>query len=154
MDEKPPYPTDEPAMPQAQTAIPPAYTEQAAPPPPGGYQSMPPPPGYFPQGNNTAGYPPQQSYPGYPQQPATAIIIGAGWTPQSQLATCPTCNESVMTTISYEPGGMTWLLCFIIALFCGWIFCLCLIPFCLDGTKDVVHSCPRCNRALGVHKRG
>ena len=33
-----------------------------------------------------------------------------------------------------------------------WLGC-CLIPFCLDGCKDVIHSCPNCHARLGSYRR-
>jgi len=155
MNEKPPYPTAGPPMPQPEVASPPPYQ----PPPPGGYQNTQPPPGYFSQPQQQGPPPPgvpvqQPGYPaGYPA-PNTAIIVGARWSEVPQFATCNSCNEQVMTSVSYVAGSLTWLLCFIIVIFCGWLFCLCLIPFCIDGCKDVIHSCPNCNRQLGVCKRG
>lgn len=40
-----------------------------------------------------------------------------------------------------------------IILFCRlWLGC-CLIPFCINGAKDVVHSCPNCQRMVGRYTR-
>jgi len=157
-DTTPPYPTSGPSnppMPQPEGALPPPYPAQGVPPPAGGYQNTQPPPGYF-SGQSPqvapSGVPVQQA--GYPVAAPAAIIVGARWSEVPQLATCSTCNEQVMTSVAYVAGSMTWLLCFIIVIFCGWLFCLCLIPFCMDGCKDVIHSCPNCNRNLGVYKRG
>ena len=33
-----------------------------------------------------------------------------------------------------------------------WLGC-CLIPFCLDGCKDVIHCCPNCHARLGSFRR-
>lgn len=151
----PPYPaTSGPPMPQPEGTIPPPYPAQGMPPPVGGYQNTQPPPGYFAgQQVTPVGAVPVQPV-GYPVGPTTAIIVGARWSEVPQLANCTTCNKQVMTSVAYVPGSMAWLLCFIIVIFGGWLFCLCLIPFCMDACKDVVHSCPSCNRNLGIYKRG
>jgi len=40
-----------------------------------------------------------------------------------------------------------------IIFFCRlWLGC-CLIPFCINGAKDVVHSCPNCQRMVGRYNR-
>ncbi|KAM3826738.1 lipopolysaccharide-induced tumor necrosis factor-alpha factor isoform 2-T4 [Vipera latastei] len=65
---------------------------------------------------------------------------------------CPSCNQMIVTRISYQPGALTWLSCGGLALVGCWLGC-CLIPFCVDAMQDVQHFCPCCNAFLGVHKR-
>lgn len=62
---------------------------------------------------------------------------------------CPNCNQQVVSKIDYEPGLLTWGLCGFICCIGCWIGCQ-FIPFCVDETKDIRHSCPRCGFALGT----
>ena len=64
---------------------------------------------------------------------------------------CPRCGASVITNTTKIDGSMAWLWCFIIFILGGGIFCLCLIPFCVDSFKDVRHTCPNCKSVLGTH---
>ncbi|XP_022318236.1 lipopolysaccharide-induced tumor necrosis factor-alpha factor homolog [Crassostrea virginica] len=65
---------------------------------------------------------------------------------------CQYCHASVTTSTRYESGTLTWVACFVIAFIGLWLGC-CLIPFCLDGCKDVIHSCPNCHQMLGRFNR-
>ena len=61
---------------------------------------------------------------------------------------CMKCRQQVITTVRYEISGMTWLVAFLICVFGGFIGC-CLIPFCVPGCQDAVHTCPSCHTTLG-----
>ncbi|XP_062303695.1 lipopolysaccharide-induced tumor necrosis factor-alpha factor homolog isoform X1 [Osmerus eperlanus] len=65
---------------------------------------------------------------------------------------CPACAQMVVTRLEHNPGTMAWLTCAGLFIF-GCIYGCCLIPFCLDGLKDVTHRCPNCSKPLGVYKR-
>uniref|UniRef100_A0A158R9D4 LITAF domain-containing protein n=1 Tax=Taenia asiatica TaxID=60517 RepID=A0A158R9D4_TAEAS len=54
---------------------------------------------------------------------------------------CPRCQREVLTNVTYESGLLT-----------GALGC-CLIPFCCDCDKDVVHTCPYCKQTLGNYSR-
>ncbi|XP_022341660.1 LITAF domain-containing protein-like [Crassostrea virginica] len=65
---------------------------------------------------------------------------------------CQYCSSEVITSTSYETGTITWLACAITAFVGCWLGC-CFIPFCVDGCKDVVHTCPNCRQVLGRYDR-
>uniref|UniRef100_A0A3Q2ZCR6 Si:ch211-202h22.7 n=1 Tax=Kryptolebias marmoratus TaxID=37003 RepID=A0A3Q2ZCR6_KRYMA len=64
---------------------------------------------------------------------------------------CPHCQNNIVTTTHYKVGTQTWLICGLVALFLCWPCCL--IPFCVNDCKDVVHSCPTCQRVVHIYKR-
>lgn len=75
---------------------------------------------------------------------------GLGRTPG--MTTCSSCQQQVMTNVTYKAGTYAWLMC-ILFICCGLFLCCCLIPFFLDSFKDAYHTCPRCNRVLHVEKK-
>ncbi|XP_048762284.2 LITAF domain-containing protein-like [Ostrea edulis] len=106
---------------------------------------QPPPPGY------------SQPPPGYGQQ--TTVVMGAQPVMMAQVfretpvaMQCPYCHASITTSTAYETGTLTWIICGVLILFGLWLGC-CLIPFCIDGCKDVIHSCPSCNQTVGKFNR-
>ncbi|XP_022091691.1 lipopolysaccharide-induced tumor necrosis factor-alpha factor homolog [Acanthaster planci] len=68
------------------------------------------------------------------------------------MVTCPQCTQHVTTRVHYVTGLLTWLLAVLMCLFGLFLGC-CLIPFCFDGCKDAIHSCPNCHCVLGTYKR-
>ena len=147
MSDKPPpyqsaaYPPGQPAYPQQ-----PGYPPQQgyAPPPQQGY---PAPQGYGP--------PPQQSSQATTTiitQPQTVVVGSAMYGEAPVSMVCPYCTATIVTSVMYSPGTLTWLACGGLILVGCWAGC-CLIPFCIDGMQDAVHSCPNCRRQLGVFRR-
>ncbi|XP_056307750.1 lipopolysaccharide-induced tumor necrosis factor-alpha factor homolog [Danio aesculapii] len=65
---------------------------------------------------------------------------------------CKYCRQSIVTHVEYKPGLISWLMCIIIS-FLGGICGCCVIPFFVRGFQDVYHSCPSCNRHLGIYTR-
>ncbi|XP_066518453.1 lipopolysaccharide-induced tumor necrosis factor-alpha factor homolog [Hoplias malabaricus] len=65
---------------------------------------------------------------------------------------CPYCRERITTAVEYKPGATAWGVCCIFTIL-GFICGCCLIPFCSTAFQDVHHSCPRCNRHLGIFIR-
>ncbi|XP_057300632.1 cell death-inducing p53-target protein 1-like [Hydractinia symbiolongicarpus] len=53
---------------------------------------------------------------------------------------CPYCNQKVVTKTHFKRGRKNWYCC----------FCL---PYFLDVFKDVIHSCPKCNRQISIYNR-
>ncbi|XP_053210320.1 lipopolysaccharide-induced tumor necrosis factor-alpha factor homolog [Panonychus citri] len=129
------------------------------------YQQLPPPPPYSSAENYSVqaspypGGPSQSQPPSYPPPPpgmasspmlVTVGPAGFGAYPQNML--CPSCNQTVITTTNHKAGILTWLAsagCCLIGCFLG----CCLIPCCTDFTRDVEHSCSKCGRKLGLHRR-
>jgi len=77
----------------------------------------------------------------------TPILIGK----HSQLVQCPNCRAEIMTRTNHDSGVLTWLMCAGLCLI-GCDAGCCLIPFCLDSCKDVIHECPNCNYQIGKRK--
>ncbi|KAM6913297.1 lITAF domain-containing protein [Lycodopsis pacificus] len=68
------------------------------------------------------------------------------------MTTCTSCQQQVMTNVTYKAGTYAWLMC-LLFICCGLILCCCLIPFFMNKFKDAYHTCPRCNRVLHVEKK-
>jgi lipopolysaccharide-induced tumor necrosis factor-alpha factor len=85
-------------------------------------------------------------------QQQVVIVTNTRWGPLPMTITCPHCSANVTTSITSEPGAFAWifgaLLCFVGA------WCCACIPCCVDGLKDVKHTCPNCNKYLGMYKGG
>ncbi|NXU58449.1 LITAF factor, partial [Turnix velox] len=71
---------------------------------------------------------------------------------RSVQMSCPSCNQTIMTRLSYDSGALTWLCCGGLCLL-GCVAGCCLIPFCTDSLKDVCHTCPKCGALVGSYKR-
>lgn len=63
---------------------------------------------------------------------------------------CPHCRTTVTTVTTKQSGLAVWASCCTMAFLGLWLGC-CLIPFCVDGLKDTVHTCPVCKVQLGKH---
>ncbi|KAL4239534.1 cell death-inducing p53 target 1 [Mactra antiquata] len=156
-----PYPQQQYGM---QPAPPPDYPQAVGAPsaPPAGGFVAPPQQGYGQGGYPQQNYP-QQGYPpqgipqqGYPQQSMgqQTVVITTQPTvvPQRFRETavhtrCQYCHADIITATSYETGNFAWLICLILCCF-GLDAGCCLIPFCVDTCKDVVHTCPNCQQVL------
>lgn len=150
-------------MSEKQSPAPPPYAgQQPGYPPP--VQGQPQPPAYPQQGYaaQQPGYPVQ----GYAAQPAgysaahtttivqqPTIMVTSPMFRESPVGmACPYCHATIVTAISYEPGTLAWVACLgLVLVGCG-LGC-CFIPFCVDGCKDAIHTCPNCQRQLGVYRR-
>lgn len=164
--EKSGYPPPQPCAPP-----PPGYPTPAAypPPPPGTIHPQgygPPPPGYGPPPPSGYGPPPPMGQPGMYGPPSgmygpppgqTTVIVQpsvaiANFSDNPIQLRCPKCNAEIMTSTHYETGTLSWILCLILCFF-GFFMGCCLIPFCIDSAKDVVHTCPNCNQHIGRYNR-
>ena len=56
-------------------------------------------------------------------------------------------KATISTSINMTAGLLTWLICGGLCLVGCWPCAP--IPFCVDSTKDTIHSCPACNVVLG-----
>ncbi|XP_040047820.2 lITAF domain-containing protein [Gasterosteus aculeatus] len=68
------------------------------------------------------------------------------------MTTCTSCQQQVMTEVTYKAGRYAWLMC-LLFICLGLVLCCCLIPFFVNRFKNAYHTCPRCNRVLHVEKR-
>ncbi|XP_027873533.1 cell death-inducing p53-target protein 1 homolog isoform X1 [Xiphophorus couchianus] len=64
---------------------------------------------------------------------------------------CPHCKNTVVTSVEYKVGMLTWIIFGVLFLFFCWPCSF--IPFCVNSCKDVQHSCPQCNNVLHLYKR-
>ena len=114
------------------------YFEQAAPPPYPAQQQA--------DATQQGDYPPQQvAYPP-PQQPVMVVDPNYVYSRFPQNMNCSNCHAAIQTSVSYEAGTLTWVIC--ASLFCITAVC-CYIPFLIDECKDAVHSCPECYTFIG-----
>ncbi|XP_051558192.1 cell death-inducing p53-target protein 1 homolog [Myxocyprinus asiaticus] len=119
------------------------------------------PAAYPPQaGPSVSHYPPPPAYGfgGTPNtvQPTTVpvvtqVVMLTNLTDVPSHITCPHCLQGVVTETEHLSGLLTWLICGTLAVFVCWPCCC--IPFCVDGCKDVQHSCPNCKRVIHIYKR-
>lgn len=118
----------------------------------------PPPPAYSAPGPHGQGYgQPPPPPPGYAGS-STVVVTQPGFINARIFREvpvpmqCPYCQATITTSTSYEVGTLTWIACFVVFIVGCWLGC-CFIPFCVDGCKDVVHSCPNCRQTVGRYDR-
>ncbi|ELP91397.1 hypothetical protein EIN_154740 [Entamoeba invadens IP1] len=124
-------PTQPPMQPTPPTQIP--YQQQYQPQPPQQYQQP-----------ITVGTAPQVQTQGAP--------ISFGHMPQQVV--CPNCQQTVLTTVKYENGVFSYLMCILICFFTSFFGCCCigLIFLCIPLVQTAVHSCPECKRVIGMQQ--
>ena len=84
-----------------------------------------------------------------PPIPVYAQMVNPAFIGRHPMAIqCPICYQQIVTVVQYENGGGTWLISLLICLF-GGVFGCCLIPFCVPGCQDAVHTCPACQKMIG-----
>ncbi|KAA0705422.1 hypothetical protein E1301_Tti009713 [Triplophysa tibetana] len=75
-----------------------------------------------------------------PSFSAPQIILDVQELPRHASQTqCPFCHEYITTDVTKTVSSTSYLMSFIFIMFCCVAGC-CLLPFCLDTCKDVVHS--------------
>ncbi|XP_041073686.1 cell death-inducing p53-target protein 1-like [Polyodon spathula] len=88
-----------------------------------------------------------------PSFPAPQLTLDYNKLTDSPTPTqCPSCQQFVTTEISRKVGNTVWLLCIMAVMFGCFLGC-CLIPFCINAHKDVVHMCPKCRSTIHTMKR-
>ncbi|XP_006822299.1 LITAF domain-containing protein-like [Saccoglossus kowalevskii] len=95
---------------------------------------------------------PYQGSPGFTSPPVYVVQAATVYGEFPVAAHCHACNTDVMTVTTFNAGTLTWLSSGIICLVGGWVLC-CLIPFCINACKDVVHFCPNCHAVIGKYNR-
>lgn len=113
---------------------PPLNPVQGTPYPPPAYSEQPP----IPQPSQPA--------------PSTTIVVVDSFPSCPINMKCYYCNEDIKTKVNPKATFASWLLCSLLCLF-GCVCGCCLIPFCTNGTRDILHFCPKCKKYLGVHER-
>uniref|UniRef100_A0A3P9MT57 Cell death-inducing p53-target protein 1 homolog n=1 Tax=Poecilia reticulata TaxID=8081 RepID=A0A3P9MT57_POERE len=88
----------------------------------------------------------------YDNQPVSKSVLLVQHMPTDVAGSmlCPHCKNTVVTSIEYKVGMLTWIIFGVLLLFCWPCSC---IPFCVNSCKDVQHSCPQCNNVLHLYKR-
>ena len=123
--------------------------------PPSGYGYGPPPPPVDYRPPQAQGAPPPyqgQPYPaGLPPTQNVALRQNIKFESTPVQLRCPNCQRDVVTNLSYEAGLLTWLVVGIMFLLGFWLCCW--IPLFINELKDVIHTCPNCHYACGVHKK-
>lgn len=88
-----------------------------------------------------------------PPFPAPQVILDVEQLPrQSAQTQCPFCHQFITTDVTTKAGSAAYIACLISILFCCIAGC-CVIPFCMDGCKDVVHKCPKCRSYIKTCKK-
>ncbi|KAL8582669.1 hypothetical protein ACOMHN_064579 [Nucella lapillus] len=144
-----PYPGAEGAYPPPNPGYPGPYDAKMGAPPPAGQPAYGQPP-YGQPAYGQPGYGPSGQTTVVVTQPALAVVQTFRESPVHTR--CPHCQAEVVTGTQYETGTFTWIICFILCLV-GCDFGCCLIPFCVDGCKDVIHSCPNCRQQVARWSR-
>ncbi|OQV19790.1 putative Lipopolysaccharide-induced tumor necrosis factor-alpha factor-like protein [Hypsibius exemplaris] len=93
-----------------------------------------------------------QQQPGVTHQQTIVFMQGAQLGPNPTMVNCPNCSQQVVSVTEFENGTLTWLWVGGLCLIGCWAGC-CLIPLCVDETKDVLHTCPNCRNFIGRYKR-
>lgn len=159
----PPAPPGYSAAPQA-PPLPPGYNEQAPPYSPEPATYYPPQPLPPPTFDSKAPFNGQQNYqsvggapaPMPPPMVAGQVVMVATDVRMSRMPVqmkCPHCEEQIVTRTTLVSSMAQWLIALFICLLGGWVFCLCLIPYCMESLKDVQHDCPKCGRPIATCKQ-
>ena len=70
--------------------------------------------------------------------------------PDPMWTTCPNCKTEIVTKTR---KSMSTFQCLVATCFCFFCPCCFCIPFCKGDWKDVLHTCPKCNFAIGKYKK-
>ncbi|XP_051573277.1 uncharacterized protein LOC127452107 isoform X4 [Myxocyprinus asiaticus] len=88
-----------------------------------------------------------------PSFPAPQVILDVQLLPRNPAQTqCPFCRQFVTTEVTTTTGSVAYLVCLISIVF-GCVAGCCLIPFCVDAFRDVVHKCPKCRSKIHTCKK-
>ncbi|XP_028267962.1 uncharacterized protein LOC114439948 [Parambassis ranga] len=85
--------------------------------------------------------------------PAPTVILDVENLPPCPTRTqCPECREFIMTETSTSTSSVTWLVCFM-SVMMGCVAGCCLLPFCMNRFKSVIHRCPKCRTPIHTVKK-
>ncbi|KAH9489203.1 hypothetical protein Btru_045596 [Bulinus truncatus] len=139
-------------------SMPPAYPQAMSPLPPPPQQPCYGWPGYGHPAQPVMGYSSPYSMSANYNHSATVVVAQPSITVIQTFRdvpvhmNCPHCHAEIVTRPHFETGTFTWIICCVL-FFVGCSFGCCFIPFCLDGCKDVIHSCPNCRQQIARYSR-
>ena len=123
--------------------MPPSYDQS------GGYPPQPQP-GMYPPMPGQMHYVPQQQPPMVQEPVPPTIIVTPQVGPDPSMMTCPSCRQTVVTRMEYEPSTRTHVMAGLCCLFGCWLCCW--MPYCMDSCRNGNHYCPSCGSYLGTYK--
>jgi len=92
------------------------------------------------------------------QQPAVqhVVVLQIPMEDHPVNTSCPSCHQTIVTTVTTEANAYTHLFAGILCLMCC-IPCA-IIPYCCSTSQSSIHTCPNCSAYIGTynpfHSRG
>ncbi|XP_060755124.1 lipopolysaccharide-induced tumor necrosis factor-alpha factor homolog isoform X1 [Neoarius graeffei] len=84
-------------------------------------------------------------------QPAVMVVMQSTLADVPAPAKCNFCQQQIVTVTKPKNGLLVWAIFGVLLVIGCWPCCL--IPFCVNSCKDVMHTCPNCGNVLHIYKR-